>query len=233
MATSDPNDTDQKALSLNDLVALAGRLVTHADGIENIAAQGMATDMRLAAQAIEHLLHTKEPADLFVNVYENVDAEPVLSNVPLREVIGDDAEEYDDCRRTLLADGRCTTGGGASPLYHLRRVPKGAGFRSLADTWADTTSAHGRLMITILGGLAEFERSLILARTGEGRTRAMARGVRFGRKPKLTAFQVAEAIRRREAGEAMTDIGRSYGVSHSTISRLQPMPSRIRLVAAG
>jgi hypothetical protein len=54
---------------------------------------------------------------------------------------------------------------------------KGAGFRSLADTWADTTSAHGRLMITILGGLAEFERSLILARTGEGRTRAMARGV--------------------------------------------------------
>jgi DNA invertase Pin-like site-specific DNA recombinase len=56
----------------------------------------------------------------------------------------------------------------------------GAGFRSLADTWADTTTPHGKLMITILGGLAEFERSLILARTGEGRTRAMARGVRFG-----------------------------------------------------
>src|SRR5260370_23801979 len=63
---------------------------------------------------------------------------------------------------------------------------KGAGFRSLADTWADTTTAHGRLMLTILGGLAEFERSLILARTGEGRVRAMARGVRFGRKPKLS-----------------------------------------------
>ena len=109
---------------------------------------------------------------------------------------------------------------------------RGAGFRSLADTWADTTSPHGRLMITILGGLAEFERSLILARTGEGRTRAMARGVRFGRKPKLSAFQVAEAIRRREAGEAMTDIGRSYGVSHSTISRLRFDPSPIRLVAA-
>src|SRR5260221_10407647 len=70
---------------------------------------------------------------------------------------------------------------------------KGAGFRSLADTWADPTSAHGRLMITILGGLAEFERSLILARTGEGRTRAMARGVRVGRKPKLSAFQMPEA----------------------------------------
>jgi DNA invertase Pin-like site-specific DNA recombinase len=108
----------------------------------------------------------------------------------------------------------------------------GAGFRSLHDQWADTTTPHGKLMITILGGLAEFERSLILARTGEGRTRAMARGVRFGRKPKLTAFQVAEAIRRREAGEAMTDIGRSYGVSHSTISRLRFDPSHIRLVAA-
>jgi DNA invertase Pin-like site-specific DNA recombinase len=52
----------------------------------------------------------------------------------------------------------------------------GAGFRSLSDQWADTTTPHGKLMITILGGLAEFERSLILARTSEGRTRAKARG---------------------------------------------------------
>jgi len=74
-------------------------------------------------------------------------------------------------------------------------------------------------MLTVLGGLAEFERSLILARTGEGRARAMARGVSFGRKPKLTQHQVAEALARREAGEAMTDIGRSYNVSHSPISR--------------
>jgi hypothetical protein len=78
----------------------------------------------------------------------------------------------------------------------------------------------GKLMITILGGLAEFERSLILARTSEGRTRAMARGVRFGRKPKLSRFQIEEAIARRSAGEALTEIGRTYGVSHSTISRL-------------
>jgi DNA invertase Pin-like site-specific DNA recombinase len=97
---------------------------------------------------------------------------------------------------------------------------RGAGFRSLKDQWADTTTPHGKLMITILGGLAEFERSLILARTGEGRQRAMARGVRFGRKPKLTPHQVAEAIRRRENGEAMTDIGRLFNVSHQTISRL-------------
>lgn len=96
----------------------------------------------------------------------------------------------------------------------------GAGFRSLADAWADTTTAHGRLMLTVLGGLAEFERELIRARTDEGRKRAQARGVRFGRKLKLTSHQRQEAIARREAGEALVDIARSYAVSHSTISRL-------------
>jgi len=94
----------------------------------------------------------------------------------------------------------------------------GAGFRSLADHWADTTTPHGRLMVTVLAGLAEFERALILARTGE--RRAMARGVRFGRKPKLTEHQAAEAITRRNAGESLTNIALSYNVSHSTISRL-------------
>jgi len=97
---------------------------------------------------------------------------------------------------------------------------KGAGFKSLADAWADTTTAHGRLMLTVLGGLAEFERELIRARTDEGRKRAQARGVRFGRKLKLTQHQIAEALQRREAGEALVEIGRSYNVSHSTISRL-------------
>jgi DNA invertase Pin-like site-specific DNA recombinase len=106
-------------------------------------------------------------------------------------------------------------------LNTLDRISKaGGGFRSLADTWADTTTPHGKLMITILGGLAEFERSLILARTGEGRTRAMARGVKFGRKPKLTPFQIEEAKRRREAGESHADIARLFGVSHQTIGRL-------------
>src|SRR6187402_2225592 len=61
----------------------------------------------------------------------------------------------------------------------------GAGFKSLADTWADTTTPHGRLMLTVLGGLAEFERELIRARTSEGRERAVAKGVVMGRKPKL------------------------------------------------
>jgi DNA invertase Pin-like site-specific DNA recombinase len=96
----------------------------------------------------------------------------------------------------------------------------GAGFRSLADSWADTTTPHGRLMLTVLAGLAEFERSLILSRTSEGRVRAKARGVRFGRKPTLTAHQQQEALARRAAGETCVDIARTYNVSHSTISRL-------------
>jgi DNA invertase Pin-like site-specific DNA recombinase len=98
-----------------------------------------------------------------------------------------------------------------------------AGFRSLGDAWADTTTSHGRLMLTVLGGLAEFERDLIRARTGEGRERAKARGVKMGRKPKLTDHQKREAIRRRDIdGETVRDIARSYNVSHSTISRLIP-----------
>ena len=95
-----------------------------------------------------------------------------------------------------------------------------ASFKSLADGWADTTTPHGKLMITVLGGLAKFERHLILARTDEGRQRPKARGVRFGRKLKLTKHQQAQALARREAGEALTEIARTYNVSHSTISRL-------------
>jgi len=75
-------------------------------------------------------------------------------------------------------------------------------------------------MLTVLGGLAEFERELIRARTGEGRTRTRARGVKMGRPPKSTPHQIKEALRRRDAGEPMRDIARTYNVSHSTISRL-------------
>ena len=96
----------------------------------------------------------------------------------------------------------------------------GASFKSLGDPWADTTTPHGRFMLTVLGGLAEFERHLILSRTAEGRTRARANGVRFGRKPVLTAYQRAEALRRREAGETLTEIAQSFNVSHMTIARL-------------
>jgi DNA invertase Pin-like site-specific DNA recombinase len=87
----------------------------------------------------------------------------------------------------------------------------GAGFKSLADAWADTTTPHGRLMLTVLGGLAEFERELIRDRTGEGRKRAKAQGVHMGRPPKLTPHQQREAL---------TAIARTFGVSHTTIGRL-------------
>jgi DNA invertase Pin-like site-specific DNA recombinase len=97
-----------------------------------------------------------------------------------------------------------------------------AGFRSLGDAWADTTTSHGRLMLTVLDGLAEFERDLIRTRTGEGRERAKARGVKLGRKPKLTVHQRQEAIKRRDVdGEPIRDIARSYNVHNSTISRLR------------
>jgi DNA invertase Pin-like site-specific DNA recombinase len=97
----------------------------------------------------------------------------------------------------------------------------GAGFKSLADPWADTTTPHGRLMVTVLGGLAEFERSLILARTSDGRKRAMAKGVKFGRPPSLTPHQRREAMERLAEGAGQADLARSYGVSQATISRLR------------
>jgi DNA invertase Pin-like site-specific DNA recombinase len=106
-------------------------------------------------------------------------------------------------------------------LNTLARIAdQAAAFGSLGDTWADTTTPHGRLMLTVLGGLAEFERELIRARTGEGRARAKERGATFGRKPKLTPHQKKEAITRKHANEPIREIARSYNVSHSTISRL-------------
>lgn len=109
----------------------------------------------------------------------------------------------------------------------------GAGFKSLSDAWADTTTPHGRLMLTVLGGLAEFERELIIARTGEGRTRAKARGVKFGRPTALTPHQRQEAIQRLANGEAQADVARSFNVSQATISRLAaPSPFEASAFAA-
>jgi len=97
---------------------------------------------------------------------------------------------------------------------------RGAGFRSLADAWADTSSAHGRLMLTILGGLAEYERDLIRSRTSEGMKLARARGVKFGRPSKLTKHQKAEVAARFMAGDSVAAIARSFDISHTVISRL-------------
>ena len=99
---------------------------------------------------------------------------------------------------------------------------KGAGFKSLGDVLIDTTTAHGELMLGILAVLAQFERRLIIDRTSEGRAIAKGKGKHMGRPSKLTPFQRDEAIARLRTGtETVSDIGRSYGVSHTTISRLQ------------
>ncbi len=97
-----------------------------------------------------------------------------------------------------------------------------ADFRSLSDAWGDATRAHGRLMLTVLGGLAEFERALIRTRTGEGSARGKARGQSLGQPFKLTDHPRPEALKRREGGETLADIARTYNVSPATISRLSP-----------
>jgi DNA invertase Pin-like site-specific DNA recombinase len=103
----------------------------------------------------------------------------------------------------------------------IERIGKaGASFRSLGDPLWDTSSSQGRLLSTLLAAIADFERDLIRERTGEGRKRAMAAGVKFGRKRKLSEYQRQEAIERRAAGETLASIAKSYGVDISMISRL-------------
>jgi DNA invertase Pin-like site-specific DNA recombinase len=106
-------------------------------------------------------------------------------------------------------------------LVTLDEVSKrGAGFKVLDTPALDTSGPYGQLLLGVLGALGQFERSLIISRTGEGRVRAKARGVRFGRKPKLSAWQIEEARRRKSDGERLRDIARTFGVSHSLIGRL-------------
>jgi DNA invertase Pin-like site-specific DNA recombinase len=95
-----------------------------------------------------------------------------------------------------------------------------ATFRVLDNPALDSSMAQGRLLIEMLAAIAAFERDLILARTNEGRKRAIANGVKMCRKPKLDQFQRKEAIKRRDASEPVVEIARSYKVSHSTICRL-------------
>src|SRR5271157_870196 len=99
-------------------------------------------------------------------------------------------------------------------------VDAGGQFRSLAEPWADTATSTGRLMIAVLGGLADVERDLIRTRTAEGRNRAKARGQHMGRPPKLTQQQQKEARRRRAEGATLKELAKSYNVGRATISRL-------------
>ena len=100
-----------------------------------------------------------------------------------------------------------------------RIVDAGGQFQSLAEPWADTATSTGRLMIAVLGGLADVERDLIRTRTSEGRARAKERGQHMGRPAKMTIAQKQEARRRRADGEAVADLARSYGVSPAAIYR--------------
>src|SRR5262249_28629854 len=106
-------------------------------------------------------------------------------------------------------------------LVIARQVQRvGAGIRSLAEPFLDTTSDFAEVIFAILGVAAKLERRRILERTARGRADAKANGVKFGRKPKLTAHQQREALARVAKGETQRSIARSYNVSQATISRL-------------
>jgi DNA invertase Pin-like site-specific DNA recombinase len=98
---------------------------------------------------------------------------------------------------------------------------RGCLFKALADPWCDSTTPTGRLLLTVLGGLAEFERDLIKARTMEGRERAIRAGIKMGRKPILSPHQIAEVRSRKANGESVRFLARSYRVSPNTISRVR------------
>jgi DNA invertase Pin-like site-specific DNA recombinase len=95
----------------------------------------------------------------------------------------------------------------------------GAGFRSLAETWAYTTTPAGRMVMTVFAGIAEFERSPIIDRTKKGRIEAKARGVKFGRPPALSQSQINHAQELFDKGKTATEIAELFGVDRSTVSR--------------
>src|ERR1700747_2599104 len=101
-----------------------------------------------------------------------------------------------------------------------RIVDAKAQFRSLAEPWADTGTSTGRLMLAVLGGLADVERDLIRTRTAEGRSRAKAQGKHMGRPPSLTPAQQKEATRRRARGATLQELADSYDRSIATMRRV-------------
>ena len=106
-------------------------------------------------------------------------------------------------------------------LNTLDRLAKaGVGFKSLRETAVDTTTEQGRLVVSILSAISEFERELILSRISEGRKRARQNGIKFGRKPKLSAYQRQEALERLAQGESRSTIARTFNVDRATVPRL-------------
>ena len=100
-----------------------------------------------------------------------------------------------------------------------RIVDAKAQFRPLAEPWADTATSTGRLMLAVLGGLADVERDLIRTRTAEGKSRAKGQGKQMGCPRHSTSAQRTEATRRRARGATLDELARSYNVGISTIRR--------------
>jgi len=122
----------------------------------------------------------------------------------------------------VCALDRLTRGGPFKMLSILAEITsRGAAYKSLAEPWADTTHELGEVLAALVGYIARKTRQDILQRTAAGRERARARGVKFGRKPKLSPEQREQALRRRQAGEHLDAIARSFNVSPTTISRLK------------
>ena len=102
----------------------------------------------------------------------------------------------------------------------------GAYIKALEDPWLDTTTPHGELILTVMGGLHEFERKLIRARCDEGIRRAKARGTVFGRKPVLDHGEKRKIAKRYAAGASMAELAREYDCGVATIHRvLKPVGS--------
>lgn len=121
----------------------------------------------------------------------------------------------------ITALDRLTRGGPYKMLCVLQEITsRGASYRSLAEPWADTTHELGEVLAALVGYIARKTRDDIIRRTAAGRERARARGVRFGRPPKLSSAARIEALERLAAGEAASCLARRYNVSCSTITRL-------------
>jgi len=121
----------------------------------------------------------------------------------------------------VTALDRLTRGGPYKTLCVLQEITsRGATYKSLAEPWADTTHELGEVLAALVGYIARKTRQDILVRTAAGRARARANGVKFGRPPKLSPLQRAEAIARCHAGENAGRIARSFNVSRWTIGRI-------------
>lgn len=116
---------------------------------------------------------------------------------------------------------RLTRGGPYKTLKVLQQITsRGASYKSLAEPWADTTTEFGEVMAALVGYIARKTREDIIRRTTAGRERALANGVKFGRKPKLSPAQRLEALARLQQGESPASVALAFAVSRTTISRL-------------